>query len=98
MEASVEHAPLPASIHDVAAVLIVRHLDHHLPEVVVRCLFDSYERVGGDDDTDAERRVRDAEQLAQRRLVALSAGRTIPLPRRRPRPQAWRASQSRVAL
>src|SRR5438270_188988 len=47
MEASVEHAPLPASIHDVAAVLIVRHLDHHLPEVVVRCLFDSYERVGG---------------------------------------------------
>ncbi|TMD93894.1 MAG: hypothetical protein E6I76_13455 [Chloroflexi bacterium] len=55
-------------------------------------------RVGGDDDTDAERRVRDAEQLAQRRLVALSAGRTIPLPRRRPRPQAWRPSQSRVAL
>ena len=97
MEANVHEAPLPASLHDVAAVLIVRHLDHHLPEVVVRCLFDSYERVGGDD-TVVEQRVRDAEQLAQRRLVALSAGRTIPLPRRRPRSQAWRPSQSRVAL
>jgi hypothetical protein len=97
MEANVEDAPVPASLHDVAAVLIVRHLDHHLPEVVVRCLFDSYERVGGDDIV-VEQRVRDAGQLAQRRLVALTTGRTIPLPLRRPPAQAWRPSQSRVAL
>jgi hypothetical protein len=97
MEASADRDPLPASLHDVAAVLIVRHLEHHLPEVVVRCLFDSYERVGGEG-TVVEQRVRDAEQLAQRRLLALSAGRTIPLPRPRDGAHAWRRSQSRVAL
>lgn len=80
MEANVGPDPLPASLHDVAAVLIVRHLDHHRPEVVVRCLFDSYQRVGGEA-TATEHRVRDAERLAQRRLA-----------------QAWRPSQSRVAL
>ena len=68
MEANVDHAPLPASLHDVAAVLIVRHLDHHLPEVVVRCLFDSYERVGGDDtvvDLAQSRRVRRERRKAR---------------------------------
>ena len=29
MEANADREPLPASLHDVAAVLIVRHLDHH---------------------------------------------------------------------
>jgi hypothetical protein len=82
MEANADHEPLPASLHDVAAVLIVRHLDHHRAEVVVRCLFDSYERVGGGQ-TATEQRIRDAERLAERRLVDL---------------QAWRPSQSRVAL
>ncbi len=81
MDAKLGPEPLPSSLYDVAAVLIVRHLDHHRPEVVVRCLFDSYERVAGDQ-TLTEQRVRDAERLAQRRLVAL---------------QAWRPSQSRVA-
>ncbi|HEY2706329.1 MAG TPA: hypothetical protein VGL20_21815 [Candidatus Dormibacteraeota bacterium] len=95
MEANAGDDPLPASLHDVAAVLIVRHLEHHRPEVVVRCLFDSYQRVGGDAIV-TEQRVRDAERLAQRRLVAISAGHTVPLPRRRA--QAWRPSQSRVAL
>jgi hypothetical protein len=82
MEANADREPLPPSLQDVAAVLIVRHLDHHRPEVVVRCLFDSYERLGGDQSV-TEHRVRDAERLAERRLVDL---------------QAWRPSQSRVAL
>ncbi|HEX3604330.1 MAG TPA: hypothetical protein VH134_00275 [Candidatus Dormibacteraeota bacterium] len=97
MEANEAPEALPASLHDVAAVLIVRHLENHRPEVVVRCLFDSYQRVGGGC-TVAEQRVRDAERLAQRRLVALVTGGTVPLPRRRTTPQAWRPSQSRVAL
>ncbi|MGH7748941.1 MAG: hypothetical protein ACREQ5_29880 [Candidatus Dormibacteria bacterium] len=87
MEANVGHDPLPPSLHDAAAVLIVRHLENHRPEVVVRCLFDSYERTRGEQ-TIPEQRIRDAERLAERRLRDL----------RHATPQAWSASQSRVAL
>jgi hypothetical protein len=67
MKRNDRHDPLPSSLHDVAAVLIVRHLDRHHPEAVVRCLFDSYERLAGQHPLPGER-VRQAEQLAQRRL------------------------------
>jgi hypothetical protein len=90
------HDPLPASLHDVAAVLIVRHLERHCPEVVVHCLFDSYQRLA-DQHLVTEERVRQAERLAQRRLSASG----VTLPAQRPRPaasQAWRPSQSSIAL
>lgn len=96
MDVNRDPETVPASLHDVAAVLIVRHLDDHLPETVVRCLFDSYARIGGED-TVVEQRVRDAERLAQRRLHALATNAGTARSRRMA-PQAWRASQERVAL
>lgn len=67
------HDPISSSLDDAAAVLIVRHLDRHRPEAVVRCLFDSYERLAGQHPLPGER-VRQAEQLAQRRLSESGPG------------------------
>jgi hypothetical protein len=61
------HDPLPSSLHDAAALLIVRHLDRHRPEAVVRCLFESYEGLAGEHPL-PHQRVCHAERLAQRRL------------------------------
>jgi hypothetical protein len=73
MKPNDRHAPLPSSFDDVAAVLIVRHLDRHRPEAVVRCLVDSYERLAAEHPL-AEQRVRHAERLAQRRLSESGSG------------------------
>jgi len=85
MDPTARHDPIPAALHDVAAVLIVRHLDRHRPEAVVRCLFDSYQRLAGRH-TQTEHRIRDAERMAQRRLTARSADA-----------QAWRPTQPSIA-
>jgi hypothetical protein len=100
MDPAARHDPLPAVLHDVAALLIVRHLERHRPEVVVRCLFDSYQLLGGGH-TPTDHRVRAAERLAERRLTATAtaAGTTAPAPRHHPATsQAWRPNQSSIAL